>query len=1010
MSPEDRLARPRVLWKWPAGRAADWLFAAGAATSFGLTLCRALAEGLSADGRGLAAPLGTLLLTGVLVALALFLWRRVGRRAGRRPTATVFAPLFLSLGYLFSDGVNLRRAMIWLSGSLLLAGMSWATAVWPSKPRKDVGRPARWAPVALLVAITMAVYLATMGTAVGEADTFEFQVVAYRLGIAHPTGYPLYVLLGRLFTLLPFSSVAWRVNLLSAVCASMAAAFAFGTMRRLYSISMDGLALLGALALAFSPTLWSQAVEAEVYALNSLFVAVIIWLLATLFRGGEPGRLVPALFLVFGLGLTNHVTMLLLLPAVVLGLWLCRPQLSWKRWLGAACLFGLGLSVYLYLPARWPALHDGVPMTMSQFAGWVTGSQFRGALQLGAWRADPTRYGIVARLVLDQWGWAGVTLAAAGLVWLARQRWRFALVTLVAWLAYAFYALSYYVPDVSVFLIPAHLIQAIWIGLGAMALTQLAGRVVERGAAGDWRHFVPAAAGLFALLPLFLLTRTWSLVDHSERNPLEKWGRRVLALGLETGAAILADSEKIAPLYYLQVTEGRRPDLEIMVLPDESAYRSELDARVAGGQTVYLARFLPHLEGIYFLRSAGPLTEVSPTPLLELPPLDSRLDARFGGDVTLLGYTLDPIRPAYPDAVHLTLYWTVDAPQDSAYHVRLRLVDGDGVVVWESDGSHPVDNSYPTSAWRPGAIVPDWHEIAWPLHLAPADYQLEVALMLPYSDDGQVAGSGNDPWLTVATLEGRAPREIPAPKLARRIWAVGGVVTGLDVTSSMRPGAASPVTLFFDGDPGTQEPIEIGWDAEGSMMEAELTAPITTVMLSAPSDNGSHELFMSAERPLRCGWLARLAASCPLAQVDALGAPLPLGAVNYQDLFALLSTETAGYELQPGGTLDVTLTWRVLAPIDDDYTVFVHVLDEADQIVGQVDAWPVQGTYPTSQMLAGEVVTDPYRIAVVPDAAPGAYRIEIGWYLLGTMRRLDVLAPGGEPVDNRVLVEGFFVR
>ena len=91
----------------------------------------------------------------------------------------------------------------------------------------------------------------------------------------------------------------------------------------------------------------------------------------------------------------------------------------------------------------------------------------------------------------------------------------------------------------------------------------------------------------------------------------------MLSLPIPANAAILADSEKIAPLYYLQVTEGLRPDLDILVLGDEALYRQELDRRLGAGQPVYLARFLPNLP--YRMRSLGPLVEVSGEPLKSAP-------------------------------------------------------------------------------------------------------------------------------------------------------------------------------------------------------------------------------------------------------------------------------------------------------------------------------------------------------------------------------------------------------
>jgi hypothetical protein len=147
-----------------------------------------------------------------------------------------------------------------------------------------------------------------------------------------------------------------------------------------------------------------------------------------------------------------------------------------------------------------------------------------------------------------------------------------------------------------------------------------------------------------------------------------------------------------------------------------------------------------------------------------------------------------------------------------------------------------------------------------------------------------------------------------------------------------------------------------------------------------------------------------------LAKITVQGAPLPAGATNFDDLIALLSVDVADLALGPGGTLDVTLNWQALAPIPQDYTLFLHLLDAADRIVGQIDSWPVEGTYPTSQWPTGTPILDRYSIPIAPDAAPGAYRLEIGWYLLETMKRLDVLASDGTPVDNRVLLDGFVVQ
>jgi hypothetical protein len=126
--------------------------------------------------------------------------------------------------------------------------------------------------------LSLALYVTTLAPSVPTLfdDSLEFPLVAYRLAIAHPTGYPLYTLLAKLFTLGPWHNVAWAVNLLSAVAGALAVALAFLVARQLTRRRWP--ALLGAAALAVSPVFWSQAAVAEVYTLNTVFVAGLLWL------------------------------------------------------------------------------------------------------------------------------------------------------------------------------------------------------------------------------------------------------------------------------------------------------------------------------------------------------------------------------------------------------------------------------------------------------------------------------------------------------------------------------------------------------------------------------------------------------------------------------------------------------------------------------------------------------------------------------------------------------------
>ena len=496
-----------------------WIGVSVTGLVLGAFTSRFLAENYYHTLAGLNAwPQTAILTLGVTLALLAFwrlystLWARQAKIPLDKAVASdalTYIPLFLLLLYLTKRTVNPLQGKVLLCGCLLLV---IALKV------KTLLRVRRWKWVigSSLFILTFIVYLSTLSPTVGEADSFEFQVVSYTLGIAHPSGYPLYILLGKLFTFLPIGNVAYRINLISPLFASLAVVFAYLCLVRLTNRRL--ISTLAALTFAFSRTFWSQAVIAEVYTLNAFFVALVLYLLLEVgkFASSQTHKLaswqvgklrcrLPAHFptcllaFVYGLSLTNHLTMALLAPAMAIYTWLTAgfnfvqpgsPDPGQKRGFGnplkarvfglwilnfglLLILFLLGLSVYLYLPLRWPALH-GRSMALGEFVNWVLGSRFRGALHWDAWLKDPERYAILGRLILEQYGWAGLILGLAGVIWLFAKRRREAIFLLIAYLVYFIYGLCYYVPDISAFIIPAHLIFAVWIGVGFHGLLQVA--------------------------------------------------------------------------------------------------------------------------------------------------------------------------------------------------------------------------------------------------------------------------------------------------------------------------------------------------------------------------------------------------------------------------------------------------------------------------------------------------------------------------------------------------------
>ena len=1081
-----------------------WIAVLGAGFILGAFTSRFLAENCYYTLAGLSSPPQTALLTLGIAFVLLILWRlysTLWARQAKIPLnealtddALTYIPLLLLLLYLVQKEVNPLQAKVLLCGCSLLvlalkiklllkkgldtsAALSTNFELWILNFGLPLG----------LFALTFITYLSTLSPTVGEADSFEFQVVSYTLGVAHPSGYPLYILLGKLFTFLPIGNVAYRVNLMSPLFASLTIVFLYLCL--LYLTHQRLISTLVALTFAFSRTFWSQAVIAEVYTLNAFFVALVLYLLlkvgkfassqAHKLASWQVGKLrcrLPAHFptcllaFVYGLSLTNHLTMALLAPAMAIYVLLTRwrPTMgeglltkpppprsetfgdqrekpgfcftAMKKVLMAPGLFLLGLSVYLYLPLRWPALH-GRPMALGEFVNWVLGSRFRGALHWDAWLKDPERYAILARLILKQYNWAGLILGLLGLAWLFIKKRREAIFLLIAYLAYFTYGLCYYVPDISAFLIPAHLIFAIWIGVGLHEMNQRISRSANR-------HIRSLASlllcSLAALLPLNLLWSNLPQVDMSRHGwEAYRWGQYVLELDLAPEAAILADSEKIAPLYYLQQVEGVRPDLDIIVMGDEAGYRQQLDTRLAKSQTVYLARYLPGLEGRFHLRSLGPLVEVGMTPLMDardrmqdaetslLCSPAPMLPCSFGQGIRLLGYEADSLTIEPPGHLRLTLFWQAESKMETNYHVRLRLVSGSGHIWLEEEGHHPVNGYYPMVAWQPGEIIPDFHDLAISKTLPPGTYRLEVGLFPPFSLEG--VWSAQIGWVHILAREGReSPKDWAIASPLRATFGGELILLGYDRPKFARPNGQIPLTLYWQRLREGQTDYDITlqlMDETGNVLWQEDTPPLfgeyptsrwrvgqivqTSHELTMPATEGKVELRVGLSHgsgemlPVRCHWLAPLTEGCSLQPIHVRSTGRP--AVNFDNKILLLGYDLDRKKLRPGDTLELSLTWQCLQRMDEDYTVFVHIIDDEQRIWGQEDIGPVQGTYPTSQWKEGEIIEDTHRVRLSYEAPPGEYQIEVGLYLLSTMARLPVLDEEMRAVDDKVIIEGIAI-
>ncbi len=602
----------------------------------------------------------------------------------------------------------------------------------------------RWWAFALGLA-ALVLYVATLAPTVATVfdDSLEFQVVLPSLGIAHPTGYPLYTLLGWAFSHLPIGDLAFRVNLLSALAGAASVGVLFLVARRLGSTRVAAATMSAVFAL--SSTWWSQATIAEVYTLHGLFVALVLYLTLSL---DTPDRSSPstlrfprlvALAFLFGLSLTHHRTTLLLAPAVaVYVLWTDPGLLRRPRDLALmAGAFLLPLLLYLYLPLRGQAvtsLDGAYTNTWQGFWRHVLASDYGAFFRDNPLAIDrPRDYPL--RLFVSQIGLASLALGLAG--WLrwrtAPRRWTF---LAIAFASTVMFAIGYQTADVDVFYLPATMI---WLAVAAVGMTMVheaaATWLAKRSSlSGGWLAVIdilvvvavllqPASTALRVLgagvrpqacnetlavgeAPAFTPNRAgaWNVANC---------GRAILALPLPPQATVVGLLGETTLLRYFQLADGLRPDVVPVTADAEPARLAAVDTAMATGSPVYVTRELPGLAERYSLTGEGPLVRVWPAGQAAPAALPQPIDVQFGDSLRLVGWDLASLPARGADWLRLQAAWQVDAAVPEDLKVSARLVGPDGSVVASQDAV-PVHWAYPTTAWRPGETVLDAYDFALP--------------------------------------------------------------------------------------------------------------------------------------------------------------------------------------------------------------------------------------------------------------------------------------------------------
>jgi transmembrane protein TMEM260 (protein O-mannosyltransferase) len=586
---------------------------------------------------------------------------------------------------------------------------------------------------------TAALYVRSAAPTLGGAfDSEEFQYVAYTLGVAHATGYPLYLLLGKLFvTLDPLGNIAYRMNLLSAIIGAGAATLVYVIA---FNLTRRHIASVATAALfATNAAVWRQSGVASVGPLTMFFIGAVV-LSILLWRQHRVPLGVVAF--ICGLGLTHHHSILLFLPVIVLFVLFTEPNILHRpgELMGALVWLLLPLLIYLYIPLRgnvsaW--YHSTLDIFFTPTDNGA--SDFFRTTQAGIAQAASTLLTFLWSS-LTPVGWLFVLLGAVSLFPKARGRQSEVIdprIDLFLGLGACYFIIVGSLfgggePDRYESLPLFFLIT--WFAVGAGFFQSM----VERKLSGHPLLVAQGLALVLIVLPtLYTLRDNYRYADWSSFDRVYKQWNEIFTLPIPQNATIVGNWGQLNAMRYMQTVEDRRRDLlPIGTLydpaPQTQAARQALDEQRA----IFLAPGITPPTGQYRFGLLGPLLQVHHQAQKRAP--DSVLvQMKFASNpsLTLVGFGVSTALEPYAQTQNISptrtariaLHWHAEGSPGS-FLVRLRLYDPETRLITQLD-EPPVRGLYPADQWDSGEYVDDVHNLLIPGGTPPGKYKLTLAIL-----------------------------------------------------------------------------------------------------------------------------------------------------------------------------------------------------------------------------------------------------------------------------------------
>jgi tetratricopeptide (TPR) repeat protein len=413
----------------------------------------------------------------------------------------------------------------------------------------------------ILIIISFIIYLSTICPTVYLGDSGELTVAAYSLGIPHPSGYPLYALIGKLFCLVPIGNIGFRMNLMSVF-------FSLATVWIVYSIiykitSSIASSVLGAFTLAFTPLFWLQTVSAEVYPLHTFFVALLIMILIYWYEKRDSCYLALFAFIA-GLSFLNHLQTLMLAPSVLFLLIASDRNgfLNLKTFTFLSILFLFALTVYVYLPIRTnagAAIHWGDPDNLKNFIDVVSGKHHRSEYVFNMSFMKYILRSKDALMVVVKQFWMVLLFAAWGFLRLPLMSWRIFYLGIIVFDFFYTVFLNTVNIEITPFNLSTLVVIAILAGLGVSDILKRCKQIYLRS--NIWLYKVSNIA--CCIVPVIFLVSNHKICDQSRNYIAYEHALNNFRTINNGGILIVGADNNLFPITYTRIIERMREDVTL---------------------------------------------------------------------------------------------------------------------------------------------------------------------------------------------------------------------------------------------------------------------------------------------------------------------------------------------------------------------------------------------------------------------------------------------------------------